>query len=119
MDLGPNFLLVGVRFCKFCAAEGRPRGFTRYAPAIVPIINIHVPLLNNICAMEGTLLWICASKCMGLGPNFVPVRLGVSWCIPSRGVHFRCDTPSPPGGPIVFFFAFCVNRQLRQHTEFI
>ena len=32
---------------------------------------------------------------MNLGPNFVPVRVGVSRCHPSRGIYFLAQ--QPPG----------------------
>ena len=38
-------------------------------------------------------LWICASKGIDLGPNFVVMRVGVLRCSPSRGIHFPGEHP--------------------------
>ncbi len=46
-----------------------------------------------MCHKGYPFLWICASKDMDLGPNFVQVR--VLWCCPSRDVHF--PNGHPPG----------------------
>ncbi len=40
----------------------------------------------------------CASKGMDLGTNFVPLRVGVSCCRPSRGIYFLAEQPPPPRG---------------------
>ncbi len=50
----------------------------RYAPIIVPTNHFWTPTVPQ----RVPFLWICASKGMDLGPNFVPVRIGVDkFCV--------------------------------------
>ena len=74
-----------------CARESRERVFALGVPGRVQNVKnctklvkfsvLHAKncaneaFLNINCATEGTFLWICDSKSMDLGPNFVPVMV--------------------------------------------
>ncbi len=67
----------------FCTACARKRANNcANEPFFRPIVPQRVPFL-----------WICASKGMDLGPNYVPVRVGASWRRPSRGIDFLAEQP--------------------------
>ncbi len=58
--------------------------FRRYAPTIVPINQFS----TIVVPQRVPFFWICASKGMGLGPNFVPVRVGFRKFCASEGRVF-------------------------------
>ena len=71
----------------FCQAVSPGGGSTQYAyarTARVPFWPISVPQR----------IWFSSNVPLA---NFVPLRVGVSRCRPSTGIHFLGDRPPPPG----------------------